>query len=528
MNNVRFGVESANLNSMLKRFILFYLIFNAVSFVYAREKNFNERYTEVSVSLVATNIKAALVVSDSLLNVARTDEQRAKAYMLSANIHMNLGKPALAIQQAMHADEIVKSSLNATWQATTKGFLATAFRKVGLIQAAERYINAAEEANNRAENGKTNTLTKINIFHERALLSLAKSDYTTAALNVMNARELIVFNEQEDKRSRLIKATNNQLMGLCYLHLKNYKEAEVMYSSSLAEIGDVESNLKPFIFRGLAEVSLGQDSLDKAKAYLEKAESYLKNSQFKELEEAVYRTYTKYYWETGEIAGAMQYGNLLWEIKNQREKEIRKVSDELFEEIHNTKESYRGKFKIALIAGLCLAMLTVFLSLYVFFLSRTKILPKSNTKQKDEILAMGESESQLRDAVELKDINISKETEQRLLKDIGRLEERFYFLDKDISLSSMARMLNTNQRYVSYIIKKYRGKDFYGYLQACRIQFIIERLKADPTLLDYKLAHLAKMSGFTSLSKFSTAFKTETGLPPSAFVHLRKKELGKD
>lgn len=512
---------------MLKRFFLYYFFCSTVHLAYAQEKSFNQRYVEVSVSLIATDVQAALQVSDSLLSVAKTDEQRAKAYMLSANIYMNLGEQALAIRQVMQADEIVEASLNSMWQATTKGFLSTAFRQIGLIKAAERYINQAEEANNRTTGKETYILTKINIFHERAMLSMARSDYEMAKLHVLDAGRLIVFDHHEDKRSSLIKATNHQLLGLCYLHLDSLKEAEEMYLSSLSEIGDVESNLIPYIFRGLAEVSLGQDSLGKARMYLEKAEPYLEGSKFKELEEAVYRTYTKFYWKAGEIDGAMRYGNLLWEIRSEREKEIRKVSDTLFEEMYNTKESYRDKFKITLIIGLCLAVSTIFLTLYLFFLSRTRSTHHIVAKQKDESATSEKTEFAKRDASELREINISKETEQRLLKDIGRYEERLFFLDKDISLGVMARLLNTNQRYVSYIIKKHRGKDFYGYVQAYRIQFIIDRLKADPALLDYKLAHLAEMSGFTSLSQFSTAFKTETGLPPSAFVHFRKKELGR-
>src|SRR5690606_15973191 len=107
---------------MTRRLLILYA-FLGVNLVSAQNKSFNDRYVEVSVSLVATDIQEALRVSDSLLRVAKTDDERAKAYMLSANIHQNLGEKAIAIQRAIYADEIVKAALNPAWQAVTAGFL---------------------------------------------------------------------------------------------------------------------------------------------------------------------------------------------------------------------------------------------------------------------------------------------------------------------------------------------------------------------------------------------------------------------
>lgn len=510
---------------MRKKIILCCFFWSIINLVYAQKKNFNERYVEVSVSLIATDIEEAQRVSDSLLSVAKTDEQRAKAYMLSANIHKNRGNQTLAIQQATYADEIAKASLNPSWQAGTAGFLSTSYREVGLLKAAKRYLDQAEVANNKLPDNSMYILTKINIFHELAFQAIATRDYEKAENAVLSASKLISFGEDEDDRSKLIKATNHQLLGLCYVYLEDFKEAEKMYRSSLMQIGEQESNLKPYIFRGLAEVALAQDSIDQASKYLELAAPYLQTSGFEELKVNVYDTFAKYYRKIGDIDNEKKYEYLRAKIKDGREREARTVSDELFEDMYNVKEDYKKKFKIAVIAGLCLTIAAIFFAIYIFFL-RKKQSRYSATN--DNVPEIPKSFELLKaDSGEVKDINMSKETEQRLLRDINQYEEDLYFLDKNISLSSMARALNTNQRYVSYIIRKYRKKDFYSYIQSCRIQFIINRIKADSSLLDYKLAHLADMSGFTNLSKFSIAFKAETGLPPSAFVHFRKKELGR-
>ncbi|UZJ65660.1 AraC family transcriptional regulator [Sphingobacterium sp. KU25419] len=126
--------------------------------------------------------------------------------------------------------------------------------------------------------------------------------------------------------------------------------------------------------------------------------------------------------------------------------------------------------------------------------------------------------------MKIKDIQISGDTEGRLLKGFIEQEAAEFFLEKSVSLNSLALLLGSNPRYVSYIIHKYRGKDFYAYIQMKRVEYIVVILQKDCALLDYKLAHLADMSGFSNPSKFSIAFKSEMGIPPSAFVHLLKND----
>lgn len=512
---------------MTKRIFLFQILWNVVNLAHGQDNNFSKRYLEVSVSLIATDIDEALRVSDSLLNVARTDEERAKAYMLSANIHKNMGEKLTAIQHATYADEIVKATLNPTWQAVTAGFLATAFREIGLLSAAQRYITQADRANNSMRKHPMYAITKINILHERAFQAFASDDFDTAESILVEAEKLAEFDGREDDRAKLIKATNHQLLGLSYLHRKNFLIAKQYYQSALTQVGKEENNLKPYIYLGLARVALGQSELPVAYRYLRQAEPYIETSQFEDLTIDVYQAFATYYWRTKDIESARRYYDLFTELKERDQKEDRAVINTLCKQIYETKESYKAKFKDALIAVLCLSALSIFLLLYIFFRDRRargrslKTDPIPNTV---EVAADPEEEDK---NDEVRSINMSKETEQRLLADIDKYEEKLYFLEKNISLSSMAKDLNTNQRYVSYIIRKYRGKDFYGYIQSCRIQFIVDRMKADPSLMDYKLAHLAEMSGFTSPSKFSIAFKAETGLPPSAYVHFKKKELRK-
>lgn len=95
--------------------------------------DFNQRYEEVSVSLITTNVKQAQRIADLLGQVAVNDEQRIMAHMLSANLYFATGNMGDAIMHAMNANQIATTSLNTCWQAITSGFLATAFRGIGLL-----------------------------------------------------------------------------------------------------------------------------------------------------------------------------------------------------------------------------------------------------------------------------------------------------------------------------------------------------------------------------------------------------------
>lgn len=76
-------------------------------------------------------------------------------------------------------------------------------------------------------------LTKINVLHERAFHKFYSKDYTAAESILQDARKLIVHDSKESKKGILIKATNSQLLGYCYLHLDQLARADAMLQETL-------------------------------------------------------------------------------------------------------------------------------------------------------------------------------------------------------------------------------------------------------------------------------------------------------
>lgn len=121
-----------------------------------------------------------------------------------------------------------------------------------------------------------------------------------------------------------------------------------------------------------------------------------------------------------------------------------------------------------------------------------------------------------------KDVLISNKTESRIFKEFEKAEENHFYLQKNISLTDLANKLNTNKRYVSYILKKYRKQDFNSYLQFARINYLLMIVEREPEFLTEKLSILANLCGFTSHSKFSSVFRLVTGLSPTDYFQRYK------
>ena len=52
----------------------------------------------------------------------------------------------------------------------------------------------------------------------------------------------------------------------------------------------------------------------------------------------------------------------------------------------------------------------------------------------------------------------------------------------------------------------------------------VEKLKADPNFMNYKISYLAENCGFSSHSSFATIFKSITGISPVKFIELLNSE----
>lgn len=117
-----------------------------------------------------------------------------------------------------------------------------------------------------------------------------------------------------------------------------------------------------------------------------------------------------------------------------------------------------------------------------------------------------------------KQLIIPKETEQQILQGLQEFEESKKYLDNNMSLATLAVELETNTKYLSEIINKYKDKNFNTYINELRIKYVIHLLSTDRSYLQYKISYIAEIGGFTSHSAFTNVFKIITGMSPQEYM----------
>ncbi len=96
------------------------------------------------------------------------------------------------------------------------------------------------------------------------------------------------------------------------------------------------------------------------------------------------------------------------------------------------------------------------------------------------------------------------------------------FLDPDLSLESLSRVIGTNRTYVSKAIME-RGSGFRSYINNLRTEHLISLINEDPEIYNYPKdgEMLALDSGFSNRRSMDRALKTEKG---TTLYQIRKKQ----
>lgn len=96
------------------------------------------------------------------------------------------------------------------------------------------------------------------------------------------------------------------------------------------------------------------------------------------------------------------------------------------------------------------------------------------------------------------------------------------FKDSELTLNILARKLNTNTTYLSRLVNEYYGQNFSAYINTFRIN-AAQRMLVDPECDHFTIEGIAREVGFKSKSSFNAAFKSITGLTPSAYKKERSE-----
>jgi len=252
---------------------------------------------------------------------------------------------------------------------------------------------------------------------------------------------------------------------------------------------------------------------------LEKADSLLKSNPDVNAQLILHQKLAEYYLKTKETDLYKQ--NVL--ERNELETSINqskiKARDLVISHIENQKKVNKSWFENYWIWILAVLVLLSFYGVFYYLKTQRdykkflKIMQKNEEAQKEKLV---------------KTNSIPEKTEQLLLKKLKKFEQSQKFIQTDISLTNLAKSLDTNTKYLSDIINRNKGCNFNQYINEQRINYIIEKMKSEPKYLNYKMFYLAQECGFSSQSSFSTVFKSVTGISPLSFIKFLKNERKAD
>lgn len=220
----------------------------------------------------------------------------------------------------------------------------------------------------------------------------------------------------------------------------------------------------------------------------------------------IYAILSNAYNSKKEIDSAYKYSNLtlkeLENIKSESNKVFNKIyledyakAKELNNKITETQSESNTKFKIVI-----LVFILVILSfIYLLRKKQLKLIPLK------------------------KEYNIDTKLEKEILNGIKALENSKDFLHSYFNINVLAKKLNTNTTYISYIINTTKKQSFKQYITQLRIEYLIKKLKEERFYRNYTIKSLAEEIGYTNASAFTRAFKKYKGITPSEFIkHLNQ------
>jgi len=521
-------------NLLRLKFCVFLFFFFITSFSAQNPDNYNLIYTKTYLETSQKDFKKALQIADSLYQISETPKFKAKSLMLTATLLQQSGDLKKAVEYALKAEVIVVDSEDYLWQAKVNGFLSSQYRNLGLFDQSKKYIQKSLKSIEKLDNKEmVNNMTGF-VMQEKAYYEIEFKYYHKAVDLIKKSHNYFI---RAGNKEAFLTATNMQLLGFCHVKTGDYDKALQAYNNAKKILDEMPDNfLKGLVYNGIAQVYIGKHDLDRAKEYMVKAENIAKESNYLSLKNEIYTTSQQYYLATKDL-------EKLKDITNKKDSAVEKmgkntaafISKEYSDlEQKNTiseQKSVGKSYILTIVIALCI----LFVIAMVIHKKRQKQKLKTANKLLHEVkYNYLKLETQIEENKQLlvitKDIEDDSEqspmmtpaTEKKLLAKLNKFEKSTLYTRNAVSLPYLASYCETNTKYLSYIINNFKQKDFNNYINELRINYIIEKLKTDSKYQKYKIATLADEAGFSSQSKFASAFKKVTNISPSIFLQTLK------
>ena len=331
---------------------------------------------------------------------------------------------------------------------------------------------------------------------------------------------------------------------------KRYDDAIKMYDNQLQLIDTTQySRLIYFTHVEKAKVHAMTGDYRKAIEALKQSERIAVDLEMKDCKLEVYKMLAQYYQQLGDHGSREHYYNQYTQLKDTltNYQQLASVSEMEFRNELKGMEQEMSEMRqhrevMSIVALTSLGFLLALAVLLYLVYRKNGELTRSNQSlyQKNvEMLRAEEEERRMRrqlqdketpatDAdndVKYKSSHLSDEDKEQLLSRIQEvMENSDEIFSPEFSLERLAMLSDSKSKYVSQVINEYYEQNFNNFLNSFRIKEACKRMGDLDNYGNYTIEAISESVGFKSRSTFVTSFKRITGLTPSQYQRMARKE----
>ena len=439
------------------------------------------------------DIDSALHYTQLAVNIAREVSNR----MGEASGLINLGTLFMIFENFSEAEQVLRKAMVIIEESDEITRLWLLYKNLATVLIGQNKIEEAlfyaQKSNDIAASIGMPAIAMHKYYAHRGRSYLAAGNYRRSLEMFYQALELrTIFQDR-----RFIAESHNAL-GLVYAHLGDFDRA-VFYAKKALEAAQAQNfyRLQLDIYRNFLFIYAASGDMDNFLVTLE-VEQALRNSLFTEQNaRALHEMQVRYETEINQLLIAQQRQNI-----------------------------YRQYTIITILA--ITGILVLILSLIIIISQRRRMqnikrivqqyeaikeLKKERQKKADTSASLSEQSK--------KELIVS-EMSERLMPEIERLfnEEKIY-KRQGLTIDTVAKMLNTNHRYLSIVINECYQTTFPEFVKTFRIDEMIEMFKElheNGKYANYTLQAIAEEAGFIGKNTFYSAFKEVTGVTPTGYL----------
>lgn len=208
-------------------------------------------------------------------------------------------------------------------------------------------------------------------------------------------------------------------------------------------------------------------------------------------------------------------------LNSKRQNERMAMAKSTIEDLEFTVSWQKGLIGILILCAV-LAIAAIFLRKHFGHLQR-QLYERNREIVK---LANGPQESDKKDIEPSADVDQGERNRAIMLRIEEVLKDKSLYCDPDFSLATLAKLVQSNTKYVSQAINESTDQNFRAYINRLRIYEARKKLTDDANFGHLTIQAISESVGFRSTSNFIISFKKVTGLAPSLYIKMVREDRG--